>query len=198
MEPTNTHLFLSIPETLTDTSTNTLLLFQLSKLVTNLICLYDLQGWWSWFDVNTDFFPLLTPPTVALWKWPCKRPSLSSLPFCSSFLLPLLTILRLLCIAVAVSYRRVAVGDGLATLLLWGRFASVSVVVEIGEKDDESDGIADQSPLHPGGEWTAGVEGVSSVADGYMELDLEMYTHVLANNAMKFTLIHFVFFVASV
>lgn len=71
------------------------------------------------------------------------------------------------------------------------------MVVEIGEKDDESDGIADQSPLHPGGEWTAGVEGVSSVADGYMELDLEMYTHVLANSAMKFTLIHFVFLIAS-
>lgn len=40
MEPTNTHLFLSNPETLTDTSTNTLLLFQLSKFVTNLIHLY--------------------------------------------------------------------------------------------------------------------------------------------------------------
>lgn len=194
MEPTNTHLFLSNPETLTDASTNTLLLFQLSKLVTNLTCLYVLQWWWTCFD----FFPLLTPPTVALWKWPCKRPSPSSLPFCSSFLLPLLTILRLLCVAVAVCYRRAAVGDGLAALLLWGGFASVSVVVEIGEEDDESDGVANQSPLHPGGERTAGVEGVSSVADGYMELDLEMYTHVLANNAMKFTLIHFVFFVASV
>lgn len=72
------------------------------------------------------------------------------------------------------------------------------MVVEIGEEDDESDGIADQSPLHPGGEWTSGVEGVSSVANGYMELDLEMYTHVLANNAMKFTLLRCVFFVASV
>lgn len=72
------------------------------------------------------------------------------------------------------------------------------MVVEIGEEDDESDGVANQSPLHPGGEWTAGVEGVPSVADGYMELDLEMHTHVLANNAMEFRLIRFVFFVASV
>lgn len=54
------------------------------------------------------------------------------------------------------------------------------MVVEVGEEDDEGDGIANQSPLHPGGEWTAGVEGVSSMADGHMELDLEMYTHRLA------------------
>lgn len=74
----------------------------------------------------------------------------------------------------AVSYRRVAIGDVLAALLLRGRFAPVSVVVEVGEKDDESDGVTDQSPLHPGGEWAAGVEGVSSMADGHMELDLEM------------------------
>lgn len=49
---------------------------------------------------------------------PCKRPSPSLLPFRSSFLLSLLTILCLLCVAVAVSYHRVAIGDVLAALLL--------------------------------------------------------------------------------
>lgn len=58
------------------------------------------------------------------------------------------------------------------------------MVVEVGEEDDESDGVTDQRPLHPGGEGAAGVEGVSSMADGHMELDLEM----LAYNTMKFTL----------
>lgn len=71
-----------------------------------------------------------------------------------------------------VSYRRGAVRHGLASLLRGGRFASVSVVVEVGEEDDEGDGVADQGPLHPGGEWTAGVEGVAGVADGHVELDL--------------------------
>lgn len=66
------------------------------------------------------------------------------------------------------------------------------MVVEVGEEDDESDGVTDQSPLHPGGEWAASVEGVSSMADGHMELDLEMYTHMLAYNTMKLMLICFV------
>lgn len=139
-------------------------------------------GWWSWFNVSSYFFPLLPPPTVLLWKLPCKGPSLSLLHFCSSFLLPLLTILRLLCVGVAVSHHRVTIRDVLAALLLWGRFTSVSVVVEVGEEDDESDGVTDQSPLHPGWEWAAGVEGVSSMANGHVELDLEMYTHMLADN----------------
>lgn len=95
----------------------------------------------------------------------------------------------------AVSYRRVAIGDGLAALLL-GRFASISVVVEVGEEDDESDGVTDQSPLHPGGEWTASVEGVSCMANGHMELDLVKYTNMLAYNTIKFALIHFVLFIA--
>lgn len=77
----------------------------------------------------------------------------------------------------AVSYCGGAIGDGLASLLRGRRFASVSVVVEVGEEDDEGDSIADQSPLHPGREWAACVEGVASVADGHMELDLEMCTH---------------------
>lgn len=73
----------------------------------------------------------------------------------------------------AVSYHGGgAVRDGLASLLRGGRFASVSVVVEVGEEDDEGDGVADQSPLHPGGERAAGVEGVAGVADGHVELDL--------------------------
>lgn len=46
------------------------------------------------------------------------------------------------------------------------------MVVEVGEEDDKGDGVANQSPLHPAGEWTAGVEGVAGVADGYVELDL--------------------------
>ncbi len=71
-----------------------------------------------------------------------------------------------------VSYHRGAVCDGLASLLCGGRFASVSVVVEVGEEDDEGDSIANQSPLHPGGERAACVEGVASMADGHMELDL--------------------------
>lgn len=70
------------------------------------------------------------------------------------------------------------------------------MVVEVGEEDDESDGVTDQSPLHPGREWAAGVEGVSSMADGHMELDLEMYTHMLAYNTMKFIPICFVLFIA--
>lgn len=69
---------------------------------------------------------------------------------------------------------RFAVGDELAPLVRRGRFPPVSVVVKVGEEDDEGDGIANQGPLHPGREWTAAVEGVAGVADGYMELDLEV------------------------
>lgn len=70
----------------------------------------------------------------------------------------------------AVSQRG-AIGDGFAALLHC-RFAPVCVVVEVGEEDDEGDSVADQSPLHPARERTAGVEGVASVADGHVELDL--------------------------
>lgn len=94
------------------------------------------------------------------------------LPFRSSFLLPLSIILHFLHFAVTVSYHRGAVCDGLASLMWGGRFASVSVVVEVGKEDDEGDSIANQSPLHPEGERAACVEGVASVADGHMELDL--------------------------
>lgn len=48
------------------------------------------------------------------------------------------------------------------------------MIVEVGKEDDESDCVTDQSPLHPGGKWAAGVEGVSSMADSHMELNLEM------------------------
>lgn len=106
-----------------------------------------------------------------------KAPSPSLLPFRSSFLLPLLAVLNFLHFAVAVSYCRGAVGDRLASLLCGGRFASVRVVVEVGEKDDKGDSVANESPLHPVREWAASVEGVSGVADRHMELDLEMYTH---------------------
>lgn len=60
----------------------------------------------------------------------------------------------------------------LASLLREGWFAPVGVVVEVGEEDDEGDGVANQGPLHPAGERAAGVEGVAGVADGHVELDL--------------------------
>lgn len=46
------------------------------------------------------------------------------------------------------------------------------MVVEVGEEDDEGDSIANQSPLHPAGKLAARVEGVASVSNGHMELDL--------------------------
>lgn len=72
----------------------------------------------------------------------------------------------------AVGYHSGAVCDRLASLLTGGWFTSVCVVVEVSEQDDEGDSIANQSPLHPGGEWTACVEWVTCVADGDVELDL--------------------------
>lgn len=131
--------------------------------------------------MNFYFFPLL-PPSLALnltvlYVNRRANSSPSLLPFRSSFLLPLLVILHFLHFAVTVSYCGGAIGDGLASLLRGRRFATVSVVVEVSEKDDKGDSIANQSPLHPGREWAACVEGVASVADGHMELDLEMYTH---------------------
>lgn len=48
------------------------------------------------------------------------------------------------------------------------------MVVKVGEEDDEGDGVANQSPLHPGGEWAAAVERVAGMANGHMELDLKM------------------------
>lgn len=46
------------------------------------------------------------------------------------------------------------------------------MVVEVGKEDDKGDSITNQSPLHPERELTAGVEGVASVTNGHMELDL--------------------------
>lgn len=121
-------------------------------------------------------FPPL-PPSLALkitvlFLFITKQsPSPSLLLFRSSFLLPLSIILHFLHFAVTVSYHRGAVCDGLASLM-WGRFASVSVVVEVGEEDDEGDSVANQSPLHPEGERAACVEGVAGVPDGHVELDL--------------------------
>lgn len=77
----------------------------------------------------------------------------------------------------AVSYCRGAIGDRLASLVRRGRFASVRVVVEVGEKDDKGHSIANESPLHPVREWAASVEGVSGVANRHVELDLGMDTH---------------------
>lgn len=180
MEITTTPLFLSNPDTHTATLSpvqvghkshpSTLFAGMVKLFLFKLLCSYP-------------FPPLL--PSLAL-KNNCplsvnrQASSLPSLlPFRSSFLLPLPIILHLLHFAMTVSYHRGAVCDGLASLLCGGRFASVSVVVEVGEEDDEGDSIANQSPLHPGREWTACVEGVASMADGHVELDLlnRMYTH---------------------
>lgn len=131
--------------------------------------------------MNVYSFPLLLPslalksPVLNINRKASLSPSL--LPLRSSFLLPLLVVLLFLHFAVAVRYRRGAIGDGFASLLRGGRFAPVSVVVEVGEEDDEGDGVTDQSPLHPGREWAACVEGVASVANGHMELDLEKHAH---------------------
>lgn len=46
------------------------------------------------------------------------------------------------------------------------------MVVEVGKEDDEGDSVANQSPLHPLGERTACVEGLGSMTDCHMELDL--------------------------
>lgn len=66
-------------------------------------------------------------------------------------------------------------GDAVGCTL--GRFVprmlAVRLVVEVGEEDDEGDGIADECPLHPSGERTACVERVGGVADGDVELDLK-------------------------
>lgn len=50
--------------------------------------------------------------------------------------------------------------------------AAVSLVVEICKQDDESDGVTNQSPLHPGRERAARVKGMSRVTDGDVKLDL--------------------------
>lgn len=49
---------------------------------------------------------------------------------------------------------------------------SIGLIVEIGKQDDESDGVANQSPLHPSREWAARVERMTRVADGDVKLDL--------------------------
>lgn len=46
------------------------------------------------------------------------------------------------------------------------------MVVEVGKEDDEGDSVANQSPLHPLRERTARVEGLGSMTDCHMELDL--------------------------
>lgn len=87
----------------------------------------------------------------------------------------------------AVSNHRGAVCDRLASLLRGGWFAAISMVVEVGEEDDEGDSIADQSPLHPGGEGTASVEGVASMADCHVELDLKIINNIIKYLSKKKT-----------
>lgn len=134
----------------------------LLRLVPNHLNLHYLHRWLSGLFLPSFFinFQLVARDV----------PLPSSLPFCSSLLLPLSIFLHFFHVAVTVSHGRSAVGLWLAAFLWW--FASVRVVVEVGKEDDEGDSIADQSPLHPAGEGAASVEGITSVADGYMELDL--------------------------
>lgn len=174
MEKTNTPLFFSKTRThYRHTHKYTLLSIHPLKLVTHPIRLHNLQGIVVWFELSAYSFPTLSPPlalktTVLFITKQAPLPSL--LPFCSSFLLPFSVILHFLHFAMTVSDHRGAVCDGLASFLR-GRFASISVVVEVSEEDDEGDSVADQSPLHPAGERTASVEGVAGVADGHVELD---------------------------
>lgn len=149
-----------------------LLFFLLTDKPTNTHCYPFISSCWSqtstvsagmrliWFLLPPFF---LSSVTTQLLPPP-------SLPFRSPLLLPLPVLLHLLCVAVTVSQGG-AVRHVFASFLRW-RFASVRVVVEVGEEDDEGDGVANQSPLHPAGERTAGVEGVASMADGHVELDL--------------------------
>lgn len=44
--------------------------------------------------------------------------------------------------------------------------------VEVGEEDDEGDGVANQSPVHPLGEIAVDVEGMDGVDYGKTELQL--------------------------
>lgn len=71
-----------------------------------------------------------------------------------------------------INHHRGAVCDDFVLLVGGGGLASISVVVEVGKEDDEGDGVADESPLHPLRERTACVEGLCSVADCHMELNL--------------------------
>lgn len=57
------------------------------------------------------------------------------------------------------------------------------MVVEVGKEDDEGDSVANQSPLHPLRERTACVEGLGSVTDCHMELNL--LNTKLMHNVMK-------------
>lgn len=123
-----------------------------------------------WFELVYHFPPLPSFSGLVLFLLIAKLAPLPRLlPFRSSFLLLLPVILHFLHFAMTV---RSAVHDGLASLLRRERFASVSVVVEVGEEDNEGDSVANKSPLHPGGEWAACIEGVAGVADCHVELDL--------------------------
>lgn len=77
-----------------------------------------------------------------------------------------------------------AIGD--AVNCRFGRLeawlAAVGLVVEIGKQDDERDGVANQSPLHPGRKWAARVERMSGMANGDMELDLNISKRVCNRN----------------
>ncbi len=59
---------------------------------------------------------------------------------------------------------------------------AVCLVVEIGKQDDERNGVANQSPLHPGREWAARVERMCGVANGDVELDLNTSKSVCNRN----------------
>lgn len=152
----------------------TLLRIHPLKLVTHpsvyVICI--------WSELSAYSFSTFSPPlalkTSVLYITK-QAPLPSLLPFCSSFLLPFSIILHFLHFTMTISDHRGAICHRLASFLWGGRFASVSVVVEVSEEDNEGDSVADQSPLHPAGERAASVEGVAGMANGHMELDLNTY-----------------------
>lgn len=88
-----------------------------------------------------------------------------------SFLLFLSIFRDLGCLAGAVGCHGDTVNCGFGCLETW--LATVGLVVKIGEQDDERDGVANQSPLHPCWEWAARVERVSGMANSDVELDLK-------------------------
>lgn len=93
-----------------------------------------------------------------------------SVMFSFSFLLFLSIFRDLRCLSGAITRCGDAINGRFWRLEPW--LAAVGLVVEIGKQDDERDGVADQSPLHPGRERAARVERVSGMTNGDVELDL--------------------------
>lgn len=106
--------------------------------------------------------------------------------FLSCFFLIMLSFSFLLFLSIFRDLRCLAGAIGDAVHGRFGRLeawlAAVCLVVEIGKQDDECNGVANQSPLHPGREWAARVERMSGVANGDVELDLNTSKSVCNRN----------------